>query len=176
MGEKQSDGEKVSGYECGFDAFESSRVPFSVRFFLVGLLFMLFDLEISFLFPWSVVFDWIGLGGSGGVFVFLLVLVAGLVYEWVKGGLEWDGTISSIGRARHWKCLGLLIRVQPRAFLLILGKLESVRQFWYMQRVSNVWERFFNSAQLVLDRWRGKTSMSKMRRREATVPTIGKFV
>lgn len=81
VGEKRPDGEKVSGYECGFDSFESARVPFSVRFFLVGILFLLFDLEISLLFPWAVVYDLVGLGGFISVVLFLLVLVAGLAYE-----------------------------------------------------------------------------------------------
>lgn len=87
---KQPDSEKVSVYECGFDPFGSSRVPFSVKFFLVGILFLIFDLEISFLFPWGVVYNQIELFGFWVVYLFLVVLTIGLVYEWVKGGLEWE--------------------------------------------------------------------------------------
>ena len=87
---KQSDGEKVSGYECGFDPFSSSRVPFSVKFFLVGILFLIFDLEISFLFPWCVVYNQIELFGFWVMYVFLVILTIGFVYEPVKGGLEWE--------------------------------------------------------------------------------------
>lgn len=88
VGVKQPDSEKVSVYECGFDPFESSRIPFLVRFFLVGILFMIFDLEISFLFPWCVVYNQIGLFGFWIMFLFLIILTVGLIYEWVKGGLE----------------------------------------------------------------------------------------
>lgn len=87
---KQPDGEKVSVYECGFDPFGSSRVPFSVKFFLVGILFLIFDLEISFLFPWCVVYNQIELFGYWVMYIFLVILTIGLVYEWVKGGLEWE--------------------------------------------------------------------------------------
>nr|YP_004123585.1 NADH dehydrogenase subunit 3 [Plakina monolopha]ADO51357.1 NADH dehydrogenase subunit 3 [Plakina monolopha] len=90
LGAKQPDSEKVSVYECGFDPFESSRIPFSVRFFLIGILFMIFDLEISFIFPWSVVFNQIPLFGYWTMIIFLFILTLGLVYEWVKGGLEWE--------------------------------------------------------------------------------------
>nr|YP_001648673.1 NADH dehydrogenase subunit 3 [Plakinastrella cf. onkodes DVL-2011]ABW83953.1 NADH dehydrogenase subunit 3 [Plakinastrella cf. onkodes DVL-2011] len=90
LGVKQPDSEKVSVYECGFDPFESSRIPFSVRFFLIGILFMIFDLEISFIFPWSVVFNQITLFGYWTMIVFLIILTLGLIYEWVKGGLEWE--------------------------------------------------------------------------------------
>lgn len=89
IGDKRPDSEKASGYECGFDSFQSARVPFSVRFFLVGILFLLFDLEISLLFPWVVVYDIIGLWGFVSISVFIIVLVIGLTYEWVKGGLDW---------------------------------------------------------------------------------------
>lgn len=81
VGVKQPDGEKVSVYECGFDPFESSRIPFSVRFFLVGILFMIFDLEISFLFPWCVVYNQIGLFGFWVMVLFLIILTIGLIYE-----------------------------------------------------------------------------------------------
>lgn len=90
VGVKQSDSEKVSVYECGFDPFGSSRVPFSVKFFLVGILFLIFDLEISFLFPWCVVYNQIELFGFWIMYLFLVILTIGLVYEWVKGGLEWE--------------------------------------------------------------------------------------
>ena len=90
VGVKQPDSEKVSVYECGFDPFESSRIPFSVRFFLVGILFMIFDLEISFLFPWCVVYNQIGLFGFWTMYFFLVILTVGLIYEWIKGGLEWE--------------------------------------------------------------------------------------
>lgn len=90
VGVKQPDSEKVSVYECGFDPFESSRIPFSVRFFLVGILFMIFDLEISFLFPWCVVYNQIGLFGFWTMYLFLVILTVGLIYEWIKGGLEWE--------------------------------------------------------------------------------------
>nr|AND97074.1 NADH dehydrogenase subunit 3 [Tethya sp. XMU02001079] len=90
VGNKQPDSEKVSVYECGFDPFGSSRVPFSVKFFLVGILFLIFDLEISFLFPWCVVYNQIGLLGFWVVYLFLVILTIGLVYEWAKGGLEWE--------------------------------------------------------------------------------------
>lgn len=90
IGIKQPDSEKVSVYECGFDPFGSSRVPFSVKFFLVGILFLIFDLEISFLFPWSVIYNQIGLFGFWTMYLFLIILTIGLIYEWVKGGLEWE--------------------------------------------------------------------------------------
>lgn len=89
-GVKLPDGEKVSVYECGFDPFGSSRAPFSVRFFLVGILFMIFDLEISFLFPWCVTYNQIPLFGVWTMFLFLIILTIGLIYEWAKGGLEWE--------------------------------------------------------------------------------------
>lgn len=81
VGGKLPDGGKVSVYECGFDPFESLRMPFSVRFFLVGILFMIFDLEISFLFPWCVVYNQIGLLGVFTMFLFLIILTIGLIYE-----------------------------------------------------------------------------------------------
>ena len=90
VGVKQPDIEKVSVYECGFDPFGSSRVPFSVKFFLVGILFLIFDLEISFLFPWCVVLSQIRLLGIWVMYLFLIILTIGLIYEWVRGGLEWE--------------------------------------------------------------------------------------
>ena len=87
---KNPDSEKVSVYECGFDPFESSRIPFNVRFFLVGILFLIFDLEISFLFPWSVVSNQINLLGFWIMILFLIILTLGLIYEWILGGLDWE--------------------------------------------------------------------------------------
>ena len=89
IGVKTPDSEKVSVYECGFDPFGSSRIPFSVKFFLVGILFMIFDLEISFLFPWCVTYQQIDLVGFWTMYLFLIILTLGLIYEWIKGGLEW---------------------------------------------------------------------------------------
>ncbi len=82
--------EKLSPYECGFEAFEDARMKFDVRYYLVAILFILFDLEIAFLFPWAVVLPEIGLFGFVAMMVFLLVLVVGFVYEWKKGALEWE--------------------------------------------------------------------------------------
>jgi NADH-quinone oxidoreductase subunit A len=82
--------EKNSPYECGFEAFEDARMKFDVRYYLVAILFILFDLEIAFLFPWAVVLKDIGLFGFLAMLVFLAILVVGFVYEWVKGALEWD--------------------------------------------------------------------------------------
>ena len=90
IGVKQPDSEKVSVYECGFDPFGSPRVPFSVKFFLVGILFLIFDLEISFLFPWCVVYNQIELFGVWMMYLFIIILTLGLVYEWAKGGLDWE--------------------------------------------------------------------------------------
>ncbi len=84
------DAEKNSPYECGFEAFEDARMKFDVRYYLVAILFILFDLEIAFLFPWAVVLPEIGLFGFLAMLVFLFVLVVGFVYEWKKGALEWD--------------------------------------------------------------------------------------
>ncbi len=82
--------EKNSPYECGFEAFEDARMKFDVRYYLVAILFILFDLEIAFLFPWAVVLQEIGLAGFLAMMLFLGVLVVGFIYEWVKGALEWD--------------------------------------------------------------------------------------
>nr|QZN08028.1 NADH dehydrogenase subunit 3 [Craspedacusta sowerbii] len=90
LGEKSPDREKVSVYECGFDPMNIPGEPFSVRFFLIAILFLVFDLEISFLFPWSVGMASISLEGHFIVFIFLTILTVGLVYEWKKGGLEWE--------------------------------------------------------------------------------------
>ena len=84
------DAEKNSPYECGFEAFEDARMKFDVRYYLVAILFILFDLEIAFLFPWAVVLQDIGMFGFLAMMVFLFVLVVGFVYEWKKGALEWD--------------------------------------------------------------------------------------
>jgi NADH-quinone oxidoreductase subunit A len=84
------DPEKLSPYECGFEAFEDARMKFDVRYYLVAILFILFDLEIAFLFPWAVVLDEIGLFGFLSMMVFLGILVVGFVYEWMKGALEWE--------------------------------------------------------------------------------------
>ncbi len=84
------DDAKNSPYECGFEAFEDARMKFDVRYYLVAILFILFDLEIAFLFPWAVVLQEIGLAGFIAMLVFLGVLVIGFIYEWMKGALEWD--------------------------------------------------------------------------------------
>ena len=84
------DAAKNSPYECGFEAFEDARMKFDVRYYLVAILFILFDLEIAFLFPWAVVLQEIGLSGFIAMMVFLGVLVIGFIYEWMKGALEWD--------------------------------------------------------------------------------------
>jgi NADH-quinone oxidoreductase subunit A len=84
------DSEKLSPYECGFEAFEDSRMRFDVRYYLVAILFIIFDLEIAFLFPWAVVLDSIGLFGFVAMMIFLAILVVGFVYEWKKGALEWE--------------------------------------------------------------------------------------
>jgi NADH-quinone oxidoreductase subunit A len=81
---------KLSPYECGFEAFEDSRNKFDVRYYLVAILFIVFDLEIAFLFPWAVALRQIGLFGLLSMAVFLTILVVGFIYEWKKGALEWD--------------------------------------------------------------------------------------
>jgi NADH-quinone oxidoreductase subunit A len=82
--------EKNSPYECGFEAFEDSRMKFDVRYYLVAILFIIFDLEIAFLFPWAVVLDQIGMAGFWAMMIFLGILVVGFIYEWKKGALEWE--------------------------------------------------------------------------------------
>ena len=84
------DPEKVSAYECGFNAFDDARMKFDVRFYLVAILFIIFDLEVAFLFPWAIVFGQLGLFGFWSMMVFLGVLTIGFIYEWKKGALEWD--------------------------------------------------------------------------------------
>jgi NADH-quinone oxidoreductase subunit A len=87
---KQPTPEKLSAYECGFNAFDDARMKFDVRFYLVAILFIIFDLEVSFLFPWAVAFGNLGLYGFWSMMVFLGVLTIGFIYEWRKGALEWD--------------------------------------------------------------------------------------
>ena len=87
---KAPDPEKLSAYECGFNAFDDARMKFDIRFYLVSLLFIIFDLEVAFLFPWAVAFRDIGAFGFWSMIVFLFVLTIGFVYEWMKGALEWD--------------------------------------------------------------------------------------
>lgn len=87
---QKPDPEKLSAYECGFNAFDDARMKFDVRFYLVSILFIIFDLEVAFLFPWAVSFKEVGLFGFLSMMVFLGVLTIGFVYEWKKGALEWD--------------------------------------------------------------------------------------
>jgi NADH-quinone oxidoreductase subunit A len=87
---KQPDPEKLSAYECGFNAFDDARMKFDIRFYLVAILFIIFDLEVSFLFPWAVAFGQLGLFGFWSMMVFLAVLTIGFIYEWRKGALEWN--------------------------------------------------------------------------------------
>ena len=90
FGSGQKDAEKLSPYECGFEPFEDSRIKFDVRYYLVAILFIIFDLEIAFLFPWAVSLDTIGGFGLVSMAIFLALLVVGFIYEWKKGALEWD--------------------------------------------------------------------------------------
>jgi NADH-quinone oxidoreductase subunit A len=90
LGPHRPDPEKLSPYECGFDAFEDARMKFDVRYYLVAILFILFDLEIAFLFPWAAVINDIGLAGFLAMMLFLAILTVGFVYEWMKGALEWE--------------------------------------------------------------------------------------
>ena len=87
---KAPDAEKLSPYECGFPPFDDARMQFDVRFYLVSLLFIIFDLEVAFLFPWAIAFHDLGAFGFWSMMVFLAVLTIGFVYEWNKGALEWD--------------------------------------------------------------------------------------
>ena len=84
------DPEKLSAYECGFDAFDDSRMEFDVRFYLVAILFIIFDLEIAFLFPWAITLGKTGVFGFWSMMIFLGVLTIGFIYEWKKGALEWE--------------------------------------------------------------------------------------
>ena len=90
LGPSKPDPEKLSPYECGFEAFEDARMKFDVRYYLVAILFILFDLEIAFLFPWAIVLQDIGWFGLVSMLIFLAILVVGFIYEWKKGALEWD--------------------------------------------------------------------------------------
>ena len=90
LGPRRPDSAKLSPYECGFEAFEDARMKFDVRYYLVAILFIIFDLEIAFLFPWAVALDGIGLYGLFAMAPFLLILVVGFIYEWKKGALEWE--------------------------------------------------------------------------------------
>ncbi len=90
LGPHRPNDEKLSPYECGFEAFEDTRMRFDVRYYLVALLFMIFDLEIAFLFPWAIVLEDIGLFGIGAMALFLFILLIGFLYEWKKGALEWE--------------------------------------------------------------------------------------
>ena len=87
---RRPDKEKLSAYECGFEPFEDARMKFDVRYYLVAILFIIFDLEIAFLFPWAVVLEEIGLFGYLAMVLFLGILVVGFIYEWKKGALEWE--------------------------------------------------------------------------------------
>ena len=87
---RNPDPEKLSAYECGFEPFEDSRMEFDVRFYLVAILFIIFDLEIAFLFPWAISLGNIGLLGFYSMLIFLFILTVGFIYEWKKGALEWD--------------------------------------------------------------------------------------
>lgn len=90
LASQRPDTEKLSAYECGFEAFEDARDKFDVRFYLVAILFIIFDLEVAFLFPWAVSLGKIGAFGFWSMMIFLGVLTIGFIYEWRKGGLEWE--------------------------------------------------------------------------------------
>ncbi len=90
LGPHRPDSAKLSPYECGFEAFEDARMKYDVRYYLVAILFILFDLEIAFLFPWAVVLKEIGTFGFVSMLIFLAILVVGFIYEWMKGALEWE--------------------------------------------------------------------------------------
>ncbi|ALG67826.1 NADH-quinone oxidoreductase subunit A [Beggiatoa leptomitoformis] len=90
LGAHRPDQEKNSPYECGFEAFEDARMKFDVRYYLVAILFIIFDLEIAFLFPWAIIFSQLGWFGFIAMMIFLGILVVGFIYEWKKGALEWE--------------------------------------------------------------------------------------
>ncbi len=90
LGPNRPDAAKNSPYECGFEAFEDARMKFDVRYYLVAILFILFDLEIAFLFPWAVALQDVGAAGFWAAMVFITILVVGFVYEWKKGALDWE--------------------------------------------------------------------------------------
>ena len=90
IGPRRPDAQKLSPYECGFEAFEDARMKFDVRYYLVAILFILFDLEIAFLIPWAVSLQEVGVTGFVAVIIFLAVLVVGFAYEWKKGALDWE--------------------------------------------------------------------------------------
>jgi NADH-quinone oxidoreductase subunit A len=90
LGPNKPDSEKLSPYECGFEAFEDARMKFDVRYYLVAILFIIFDLEIAFLFPWAVALEQVGVVGFIAMLLFLGILVIGFIYEWKKGALEWE--------------------------------------------------------------------------------------
>jgi NADH-quinone oxidoreductase subunit A len=87
---RQPDPEKLSAYECGFNAFDDARMKFDVRFYLIAILFIIFDLEVAFLFPWAIAFGQLGAFGFWSMMLFLAILTIGFIYEWKKGALEWD--------------------------------------------------------------------------------------
>ncbi|MBI2969136.1 MAG: NADH-quinone oxidoreductase subunit A [Gammaproteobacteria bacterium] len=90
LGPNRPDAEKQSPYECGFEAFEDARMQFDVRYYLIAILFIIFDLEIAFFFPWAIALREIGMVGFWAMMIFLAVLVVGFIYEWRKGALEWE--------------------------------------------------------------------------------------
>ena len=90
LGKRVPDKEKISAYECGFSPFEDARQKFDVRFYLVAILFIVFDLEVTFLFPWSVTLNYSSFFGFFVMFIFLFILILGFIYEWINGALDWD--------------------------------------------------------------------------------------
>jgi NADH-quinone oxidoreductase subunit A len=90
LGPKKPDAVKLSAYECGFEPFENARLPFDVRYYLVAILFILFDLETAFLFPWAIALRKIGWSGLAAMGIFVALLLVGFIYEWKKGALEWE--------------------------------------------------------------------------------------